>query len=160
MAKKGRYVYEYPRPMVTVDAAVFAWVEGKARLLLIERKHEPFRGRWALPGGFVEIDEDLPDAAARELTEETGLKDVPLEQLHTFGKPGRDPRGRTISVVYFGIAGNNWQRAEAADDAAQVQWFGIDNLPPMAFDHDQIARCAIEKLQRRLSIRNAKSPAD
>lgn len=144
----GKYVYDWPRPMVTVDAAVFALVEGKARLLLIRRKHEPFQGSWALPGGFVDMDEDLPEAAARELAEETGLKDVFLEQLHTFGKPGRDPRGRTITVVYFGIARKNWQQAKAADDAAQVQWFDIDNLPPMAFDHDEIVRCAIERLRQ------------
>ena len=148
MAKKDTYVYEYPRPMVTVDAAVFARVEGKARLLLIERKHEPFRGRWALPGGFVEMDEDLPDAAARELAEETGLTDVSLEQLRTFGKPGRDPRGRAITVVYFGIAGKDGQQARAADDAARVQWFDIDRLPEMAFDHDQISRYAIDKLRQ------------
>ncbi len=143
----GKYVYDWPRPMVTVDVAVFALVEGKARLLLVQRKHEPFQGSWALPGGFVEIDEDLPQAAARELAEETGLKDVCLEQLHTFGKPGRDPRGRTITVVYFGIAGNNWEQARAADDAAQVQWFDIGHLPPLAFDHDEIARSATEKLK-------------
>ena len=143
----GKYVYDWPRPMVTVDAAVFALVEGKARLLLVQRKHEPFQGSWALPGGFVEMHEDLPQAAARELAEETGLKDVSLEQLHTFGKPGRDPRGRTITVVYFGIAGKDWEQAKAADDAAQVQWFDIDNLPSMAFDHDEIARCAIERLK-------------
>ncbi len=148
MVKKGKYVYEYPRPMVTVDAAVFAWVEGRAKLLLVQRKHEPFQGSWALPGGFVEIDEDLPEAAARELAEETGLEDVPLEQLHTFGKPGRDPRGRTITVVYFGIATRDQQQAKAADDAADVQWFDIDHLPPMAFDHDEIARCAIERLKQ------------
>src|SRR5512143_988538 len=100
MAKKGKYVYEYPRPMVTVDAAVFVCVKGKAKLLLVQRKQEPYQGSWALPGGFVEIDEDLPQAAARELAEETGLQDVPLEQLRTFGQPGRDPRGRTITVVY------------------------------------------------------------
>jgi 8-oxo-dGTP diphosphatase len=147
MGKKGKYVYEYPRPMVTVDAAVVALVEGKARLLLIQRKHEPFQGSWALPGGFVEMDEDLPEAAARELAEETGLRNIPLEQLRAFGKPGRDPRGRTITIVYFGIAGTDWQQAKAADDAATVQWFDIDNLPPMAFDHDEIARCAIERLK-------------
>ena len=113
MAKKGKYVYDWPRPMVTADAAVFAFVDGKARLLLIQRKHEPYQGRWALPGGFVEIDEDLPEAAARELAEETGLKDVPLEQLRTFGKPGRDPRGRTITVVYFGIAGKDSQQVRS-----------------------------------------------
>ena len=149
MAKKGKYVYGWPRPMVTVDAAVFAMVEGKARLLLVQRKHEPYQGSWALPGGYIEIDEDLPEAAARELAEETGLKDVPLEQLHTFGQPGRDPRGRTITVAYFGIAEKNWPQVKAADDAAEVQWFDIDNLPPMAFDHDEIAHCAIARLKRK-----------
>jgi len=89
----GKYVYDWPRPMVTVDAAVFAFVEGRARLLLIQRRCEPFRGRWALPGGFVEMDEDLDPAVARVLAEETGLKDIPLEQLRAFGRPGRDPRG-------------------------------------------------------------------
>ena len=118
MAKKGKYVYDWPRPMVTADAAVFAFVDG-TKLLLIQRKNEPYQGRWALPGGFVEIDEDLPEAAARELAEETGLKDVPLEQLRTFGKPGRDPRGRTITVVYFGIVGKDSQQVQAGDDAAQ-----------------------------------------
>jgi 8-oxo-dGTP diphosphatase len=147
MAKKGKYVYEHPRPMVTVDAAVFALTEGKAKLLLVQRKQEPYQGAWALPGGFVDIDEDLPEAAARELAEETGLKDVPLKQLHTFGKPGRDPRGRTITVVYFGIAGRNWQQIEAAGDAAGVQWFDIENLPSLAFDHDEIAGCAIRRLK-------------
>ena len=145
----GKYVYDWPRPMVTVDAAVFAFFEGKAWLLLIQRKHEPFRDCWALPGGFVEMDEDLPKAAARELAEETGLTDIPLEQLHTFGRPGRDPRGRAITVVYFGIAGQGQQRPRAADDAAEAQWFDIDNLPRMAFDHDEIVRCAIERLEQR-----------
>ncbi len=148
MAEKGRYVYDRPRPMVTVDAAVFAFFEGKARLLLIQRKHEPFRDHWALPGGFVEMDEDLPEAAARELAEETGLQGVRLEQLHTFGRPGRDPRGRTITVVYFGSAGQDQQQVKAADDAAQVQWFDIDHLPRMAFDHDEIAQCAIGRLRQ------------
>ncbi len=145
----AKYVYDWPRPMVTVDAAVFAFFEGKARLLLIQRKHEPFQGRWALPGGFVEMEEDLPQAAARELAEETGLKDVPLEQLHTFGRPGRDPRGRTITVVYFGVAGQNPPQVKAADDAAQAQWFDTNDLPPMAFDHDEIVRCAIARLKQQ-----------
>ena len=148
MAKKGKYVYDWPRPMVTADAAVFAWVDGKAKLLLIQRKHEPYQGHWALPGGFVEVDEDLPEAAARELAEETGLKDVPLEQLRTFGKPGRDPRGRTITVVYFGIVGKDARQIQAGDDAAQAQWFDIEDLPGMAFDHDEIARAAIARLRQ------------
>jgi len=148
MAQRGKYVYDWPRPMVTADAAVFAFFDDKPRLLLIQRKHGPFKDRWALPGGFVEIEEDLPEAAARELAEETGLRDIPLEQLCTFGRPGRDPRGRTITVAYFGIAGKNWEQIEAADDAANAQWFDIEHLPPMAFDHDEIARCAIARLKQ------------
>jgi 8-oxo-dGTP diphosphatase len=147
MAEKGTYVYDWPRPMVTADAVVFEFLDGRARLLLIQRKHEPCKDYWALPGGFVEMDEDLPDAAARELAEETGLKNVPLEQLHTFGKPGRDPRGRVITVAYLGIAEGDLEEVRAADDAADVQWFDIDRLPRMAFDHDEIARCAMERLK-------------
>ncbi len=154
MAQKGVYIYDWPRPMVTADAAVFAFFDGRARLLLIQRKHEPYKDYWALPGGFVEMDEDLPQAAARELAEETGLKHVPLEQLHTFGKPGRDPRGRVITVAYFGIAKSNLEEVEAADDAAQVQWFDIHHLPRMAFDHDEIARCAIERLKQTEDYQN------
>lgn len=150
MTQKGEYVYDWPRPMVTVDAAVFAFDEGKAKLLLIQRKREPYQGYWALPGGFVEIEEDLPDAVARELAEETGLTDVSLEQLRAFGKPGRDPRGRTITVVYFGIVKENWQHVQGADDAAQAQWFDLDQLPPLAFDHAEIVRCAIERLRKEV----------
>ncbi len=148
MAEQGKYVYDWPRPMVTADAAVFAFFDGKPRLLLIQRKREPFQDRWALPGGFVEIEEDLPEAVARELAEETGLTGVPLEQLRTFGKPGRDPRGRTITVAYFGIAGKNPEQVKAADDAANVQWFDIEHLPALAFDHNEIARYAIERLKQ------------
>jgi len=148
MAEKGTYIYDWPRPMVTVDAAVFAFSDDRAKLLLIRRKHEPYKDRWALPGGFVDMDEDLPDAAARELAEETGLTNVPLEQLRAFGKAGRDPRGRAITVVYFGIAEKNWEQIRAADDAADVRWFDIDHLPKMAFDHNEIARCAIDRLRQ------------
>jgi 8-oxo-dGTP diphosphatase len=158
MAEQGKYVYNWPRPMVTVDAAVFAFFDGKAKLLLVQRKHEPFKDRWALPGGFVDMDEDLPDAATRELAEETGLTGVSLEQLGTFGQPGRDPRGRTITIVYFGIAEKNWKQVQAADDAANVQWFDIDHLPSMAFDHDEIARCAIERLRRTDAYREHVHP--
>jgi 8-oxo-dGTP diphosphatase len=148
MAEKGTYIYDWPRPMVTVDAAVFAFSDDRAKLLLIRRKHEPYKDHWALPGGFVDMDEDLPDAAARELAEETGLTNVPLEQLRAFGKAGRDPRGRAITVVYFGIAEKNWEQIRAADDAADVRWFDIDHLPKMAFDHNEIARCAIDRLRQ------------
>jgi len=153
MAEKGKYVYEWPRPMVTADAAVFAFCDGRARLLLIQRKQGPFQGHWALPGGFVEMDEDLKDAAARELAEETGLRGVALEQLHTFGRPGRDPRGRVVTVVYFGIAEHSREQIEAADDAADAQWFDIEDLPTMAFDHEEIARRAMERLKQTPAYR-------
>lgn len=158
VAEKGRYVYEWPRPMVTADAAIFAFIDGKTHLLLIQRKIDPYKGRWALPGGFVELDEDLPDAAARELAEETGVRNIPLEQLGAFGRPGRDPRGRTITVAYLGVVEKDWDRIHAADDAERAQWFDIASLPSMAFDHDEIARCAIERLNTRSGRDPAASP--
>lgn len=148
MAKKGKYTYDWPRPMVTVDAVVFAFFDGKAKLLLVNRKDEPYKGKWALPGGFVGIDEELEDAVARELAEETGLAGVRLEQMHTFGRCGRDPRGRQITVAFMGIAEKGLNRIRAGDDAAQVGWFDIEKLPKdMAFDHEKVANFAIEKLK-------------
>jgi 8-oxo-dGTP diphosphatase len=153
MAEKGKYIYEWPRPMVTADAAVFAFLDGKAKLLLVQRKHKPYVDHWALPGGFIEMDEDLADAAARELAEETGLTGVALESLATFGTPGRDPRGRVITVVFTGIAKGDTEQIKAADDAAAVEWFDIESLPGMAFDHDAIARRAIARLKRTRAYR-------
>ena len=148
MAKKGKYTYDWPRPMVTVDAVVFAFFDAKAKLLLVNRKDEPYKGKWALPGGFVGIDEELEDAAARELAEETGLAGVRLEQMHTFGRCGRDPRGRQITVAFMGIAEKGLNRIRAGDDAAQVGWFDIEKLPKdMAFDHEKVANFAVKKLK-------------
>jgi len=147
MAKKGKYVYDWPRPMVTVDAAVFTFSDDKAKVLLINRGNEPFKGKWALPGGFVDMDEELEDAVARELEEETGLATVQLEQMRTFGTVGRDPRGRQITIVFMGIATEEQTRIKAGDDAAQAQWFDIEKLPKdMAFDHNEVVRFAIAKL--------------
>ncbi len=147
MAKKGKYIYEWPRPMVTVDAVVFAVSAGKTEVLLIERGEDPFKGQWAVPGGFVEMDEDLEDAVARELAEETGLTGVQLEQMHTFGKCGRDPRGRLITIVFMGVVTEGRDKTRAGDDAAKVKWFDIKELPEiMAFDHDELLRLAVEKL--------------
>lgn len=146
MAKQGRYIYDWPRPMVTVDMIVFSVVADDTRVLLIKRGNEPFRGQWAFPGGFVEMDEELIDAAGRELAEETGLCGVELEQMHTFGGIGRDPRGRLISVAFVGIL-NNRPTPEAGDDAAEAKWFDIANLPKMAFDHAKIAEMAIDRLR-------------
>jgi 8-oxo-dGTP diphosphatase len=149
MNKRGKYIYDWPRPMVTVDAAVFAFFGKKAKLLLINRGNEPFKGQWALPGGFIEIDEELEDAAARELQEETGLSNVPLEQMHTFGKCGRDPRGRQITIVFMGVLEKRPLKIKGGDDAAKARWFDIEKLPKnMAFDHDEVAKFAIARLKK------------
>jgi 8-oxo-dGTP diphosphatase len=140
------YTYEYPRPAVTVDCLVFSKENGRVCLMLIQRDRPPFEESWALPGGFVEIDEDLPDAAYRELKEETGITDIELGQFRAFGKPGRDPRGRTISIVYYGFVDPEKTMATAGSDARNVDWFDINNLPELAFDHDKIIEMARDKL--------------
>ncbi|MHC4207579.1 MAG: NUDIX domain-containing protein, partial [Planctomycetota bacterium] len=145
MAEKGKYTYDWPRPMVTVDAVVFDLSEGRTRVLLIKRGKEPYEGKWAVPGGFIEIDEEFEDAVARELSEETGLTGVQLEQMRAFGRCGRDPRGRQISIAYTGIATEGQDKIHAGDDAAEAQWFDIKELPEdMAFDHDEMIKCGIE----------------
>ncbi len=147
MAEKGKYVYDWPRPMVTVDTAVFTFSGDRTKVLLINRGNEPFKGKWALPGGFIDMDEELEDAVVRELAEETGLKGVRLEQMRTFGTVGRDPRGRMITIVFMGIATEEQTKIKAGDDAAEAQWFDIENLPKeMAFDHNEVVRFAIAKL--------------
>jgi 8-oxo-dGTP diphosphatase len=135
---KGRYVYDYERPSVTVDVAIVTR-EAPPRVLLIRRKHDPFAGAWALPGGFVDPGETLAAAAARELREETGVTGADLEQLAAFGDPGRDPRGWTISVVFLARVDADRVTAAAADDAAEVGWHSLGAPPaPLAFDHDAI----------------------
>lgn len=139
----GRYVYEYPRPMVTVDAAVFSVRDGVLHVLLIKRRNEPFQGMWALPGGFVNMDEDLDAAAARELAEETSVTGVRLEQFGTFGNVGRDPRGRVITVAYLGIADSGAVNIGAGDDAQDAAWTRLDAIPPLATDHNDALRRAV-----------------
>jgi 8-oxo-dGTP diphosphatase len=139
----------YDKPSLTVDVVVVALVDGQQKALLIRRKHPPFEGRWALPGGFVEPHEPLEDAARRELWEETNVEPARLEQLHTFGAPGRDPRGWTVSVAYLAILEEGAAQAlqpQAGDDAAEVGWFDLCDPPPLAFDHADILACAREKL--------------
>jgi 8-oxo-dGTP diphosphatase len=145
---KKKYTYDYPRPAVTVDIVV-ATKDFRPRVLLIRRRREPFAGMWALPGGFVDQDEALDAAARRELREETGVKTSRLEQLQTFGDPGRDPRGHTISVVYLTQLNPARVKPVAADDAAEVGWFGLDKLPPLAFDHAKILRLSKQRLNRK-----------
>jgi 8-oxo-dGTP diphosphatase len=144
------YTYEHPHPAVTVDCAVFGHDEGDLKILLIQRGVAPFKGRWALPGGFVRMDENLEDAARRELQEETGLTDLFLEQLFTFGEPKRDPRERVISVAYYALVTLAGHALQATSDAAKVAWFSIADLPPLAFDHEQIVGVALRRLQGKV----------
>lgn len=129
------HTYKYPRPMVTVDIAVFCQFDGELRVLLIQRGNPPYKNAWALPGGFIEMDEKVVDSAYRELEEETGLSGVSLEQFFTYGDPGRDPRGRTISVVYTGFTIPENAEVKGADDAKKAAWVSVSELPPLAFDH-------------------------
>lgn len=140
------YTYPYPRPSLTVDAVVFRKTTNKVEALLIQRSNPPFEGGWALPGGFVDMHETLEQAVARELKEETHLSGIELTQLHTFSAVHRDPRGRTITVVFWGLLTSH-QDAVAGDDARHLAWFRIDQLPQLAFDHDEVLKMAITALQ-------------
>lgn len=139
-------MYDYPRPMVTVDAVIFSGQNRDRRVALIRRKNNPFAGSWALPGGFLDMEETLDTAAARELKEETGLAGIPLKQFYTFGDPGRDPRGRSISVAFYGFIPLPTP-LRAADDAAEAAWFPVSDLPSVAFDHDKIIFIAQQVFQ-------------
>lgn len=142
--------YKYPRPAVTVDCVVFGFDDGDLKVLLIQRDLPPFEGTWALPGGFVRVDEDLDDAARRELGEETGLGDVFLEQLYTFGQVDRDPRERVISVAYYALVALGRHTLHAATDARHAAWFGASDLPGLAFDHEQIVAMAVQRLKGKV----------
>lgn len=143
------YTYEYPRPMLTVDAAVFHRDrDGVDRVLLIRRAHAPFAGCWALPGGFLDMDETLEAAATRELAEETGLRGLNLRQCCIADAPDRDPRGRTLSVVYAGELRGDMPQPRAGDDAAEAAWHTVSRLPPMAFDHRALVEYAYRWWQR------------
>lgn len=138
------YTYKYPRPCVTVDAAIFSHTNVGVKILLIERGNAPYEGQWALPGGFVDMDETCENAAVRELEEETGVSGVSLTQFRTYSAVKRDPRHRTITVVYFALVDENRLTATAGDDAADARWFHIHNLPNMAFDHEMIVKELVE----------------
>lgn len=143
------YCYPFPRPAVTVDIVIFRESE-QLEILLVKRKKNPFRGQWSFPGGFVDEDEKLLDAAKRELREETGLERIRLEQFQAFGDPGRDPRGHTISIAHFGIA-RPGAEPSAGDDAAEAGWFPADRPPRLAFDHPKILRAARAAYESRQS---------
>lgn len=146
------YTYEYPRPAVTVDCVVLGFdpSERDLKVLLIKRLSEPYKNQWALPGGFVDMDESLETAALRELEEETGVANIFLEQLYTFGAPNRDPRGRVISVAYYALISLGSKTIRAASDAKDVQWFSINHLPALAFDHSLILASALQRLRGKV----------
>ena len=140
------YTYEYPRPAVTVDILLFAQDSADRKILLIRRKNPPFKGHWAIPGGFIEMEESLEASAQRELHEETGLSEVQLTQLGAFGDPDRDARGRVITIAYYGVIEAERARVIAGSGAADARWFSTADLPALAFDHAKIIAVAIEKL--------------
>ncbi len=147
--KKPTHTYDYPRPALTVDVIALTR-EPMPRVLLIQRKHDPFAGSWALPGGFVEEHESLKTAALRELREETGVELFDIEQLYTAGDRGRDPRGWTVSVAYLAHVNADTLKPQAADDASAVEWFPLDALPALAFDHAMLlTRAHARQVDRR-----------
>jgi 8-oxo-dGTP diphosphatase len=145
------HTYKYPRPALTVDCIVFGLdAQQELKVMLIQRDIPPFEGHWAIPGGFVHMDETLEQAALRELQEETGIHDVFLEQLYTFGDLERDPRDRTITVAYYALINLVEQEILAATDAREANWFAISEIPKLAFDHDQILQTAIARLRSKI----------
>jgi len=145
-----KHVYEYPRAALTVDCVVFGFDDAELKVLLIERGLAPFKGRWALPGGFVRVEETLDEAARRELVEETGLEKVFLEQLYTFSRVDRDPRERVISVAYYALTKPTDHITQADTDAADAQWFPVSQIPALAFDHADILATALQRLRGKL----------
>ena len=148
---EGNYCYRYPHPAVTTDCVVFGYDGLHLNVLLIERGGEPFKGCWAFPGGFLNIDEDAPDGARRELLEETGLQVADIEQLGAFATPDRDPRERVISIAYFTLT--RIQPVQGGDDARVARWFPINKLPPLAFDHQEMFEQALQRLSDCLKLK-------
>lgn len=145
------YTYEFARPALTVDIVVFALDEEDMQVMLIQRDLKPFEGHWALPGGFVRVNEALDEAARRELQEETGLKDIFLEQLYTFGELRRDPRERVVSVAHYALVNLQGHDVQASTDARNAAWFPVDDLPELAFDHEVILQAAHRRLRGKVS---------
>ncbi len=147
-------VTQYDRPSVTVDVLLFTVEKGELRILLVKRNEAPFESSWALPGGFVHMNESLDEAATRELVEETGVKGLYLEQLYTFGNPKRDPRTRVITVTYMALAAKAEWKLKSTGDANAADFFSIDKLPKLAFDHAEILKYGLQRLRNKLGYTN------
>ena len=146
--EKGEYTYPFPRPSVPTDCVIFGYDGKDLKLLLVERGIPPFKGMWALPGGYLQMDEDAIDGAKRELFEETGLRDAYIEQFRTFSAVDRDPRGRVITIAHLALV--RISEVKGGDDAAKAQWFPLKDVPQLAFDHDMILREAMKALRQKI----------
>ena len=143
-----KFCYKYPHPSVTADCVIFGFDGVSIKMLLIQRGIEPFKGKWAFPGGFMKIDETAEECAKRELEEETGLKNASIEQFYTFSDVNRDPRERVITVAHYALV--RLSDIKGGDDAASARWFAMDEVPSLAFDHDRILRMAVNRLKERI----------
>lgn len=139
------YTYEYPRAMNTVDAIIID-KKTKSQILLIKRLNDPYKNCWALPGGFIEMDETLEESVIRETMEETSLSGIEFEQFRIYGNPGRDPRGRNITLTFYGLC-ENPEQAKAGDDAGELKWFLLNDLPELAFDHQKMINDFMDKVK-------------
>lgn len=146
--EEKNYCYKFPHPSVTTDCVIFGFDGTQLQVLLIERGIEPYKGKWAFPGGFLNMDESAEEGALRELQEETGLTGAYIEQFHTFTEPNRDPRERVITIAYYALV--RIQEVKGGDDAARAKWFALDEVPQLAFDHDMILRTALARLRERI----------
>ena len=143
-----KFCYKYPHPAVTTDCVIFGFDGTRLQVLLVQRGIEPYKGRWAFPGGFLKMDESCEQGALRELQEETGLTGAYIEQFHAFSDPNRDPRERVITIAYYALV--KIQQVQGGDDADRADWFALDEVPPLAFDHDMILREALKRLRERI----------
>lgn len=142
------YCYRYPHPAVTTDCVIFGFDGERLQVLLIERGIEPFKGRWAFPGGFIKMDETAEEGALRELKEETGMENAFIQQFHTFSNPLRDPRERVITIAFYALV--RIQEVKGGDDATSARWFPLDEIPALAFDHDHMLRMATQRLRQEI----------
>ena len=146
--EEKKYCYKYPHPAVTTDCVIFGFDGTRLQVLLVQRGIDPYKGRWAFPGGFLKMDESCEQGALRELQEETGLTGAYIEQFHAFSDPLRDPRERVITIAYYALV--KIQEVQGGDDADRADWFALDEVPPLAFDHDMILREALKRLRERI----------